>query len=167
MTSYVLHSLSIFVLRRIKINLFLFTFAQTLDVETYATRIFMSRAILENIIPAFISFFIGPWSDKYGRKPILLSTFLGKCTVHTCTLYTGRNKSHNPSLIALFPFSGYFLVYFSIAMISFLSSYRAVSPWYYLLAFIPISVLGGTCALITSIFCYITDVSTQENRAFR
>lgn len=50
---------------------------QTIDVESYASKIFMSRAVLENIIPAFIGFLIGPWADKYGRKPILLSTFLG------------------------------------------------------------------------------------------
>lgn len=63
--------------------------------------------------------------------------------------------------------AGYFLIYFSIALISLLSTVWPVSPWYYLLAYIPISILGGPCALITSIFCYITDVSTQANRAFR
>lgn len=47
------------------------------QIDTYASYIFMARALLENIIPAFISFFIGPWSDKYGRKPILISTFFG------------------------------------------------------------------------------------------
>lgn len=98
----------------------------------------MSRAILENIVPAFISLFIGPWSDKYGRKPILLSTF-----------------------------AGYFFVYFMLAVISLLSSQFDISPWYYLLAFIPISVLGGTCALITGIYCYLSDISTPKDRAFR
>lgn len=38
----------------------------------------MARAVLESIVPAFISFLIGPWSDKFGRKPILLSTFFGE-----------------------------------------------------------------------------------------
>lgn len=51
---------------------------EIIAIETNASRIFMARAILENIVPAFISFFIGPWSDKYGRKPILLSTYLGE-----------------------------------------------------------------------------------------
>lgn len=64
-----------------KLKLFVvFLHVQTMIVEKYAANIFMSRAILENVIPAFISFFIGPWSDKYGRKPILLSTFFGKFT---------------------------------------------------------------------------------------
>lgn len=48
------------------------------EVQTYATKIFMSRAILENIAPALFSLFIGPWSDKYGRKPVLLCSFAGK-----------------------------------------------------------------------------------------
>lgn len=47
-------------------------------LETYASKIFMARAILESIIPAFISVLIGPWSDKFGRRPILLSTFCGE-----------------------------------------------------------------------------------------
>lgn len=48
------------------------------EIEKYASKIFMVRAVLENIIPAIISFFIGPWSDRYGRKPILISAFLGE-----------------------------------------------------------------------------------------
>lgn len=46
-------------------------------VQTYAAKIFMCRAILENIVPALFSLFIGPWSDKYGRKPVLLCSFTG------------------------------------------------------------------------------------------
>lgn len=46
-------------------------------VQSYATKIFMCRAILENIAPALFSLFIGPWSDKYGRKPVLLCSFSG------------------------------------------------------------------------------------------
>lgn len=98
----------------------------------------MSRAILENIVPAFISLFVGPWSDKYGRKPILLSTF-----------------------------TGYFCVYFMIAVISLIAIKFNISPWYYLIAFIPISILGGTCSLITGIYCYLSDISQQKDRAFR
>ncbi|XP_031618143.1 uncharacterized protein LOC116337604 [Contarinia nasturtii] len=108
------------------------------ELEEYASKIFMARAILESIIPAFISFLIGPWSDKFGRKPILLSTFFG-----------------------------YFLAYALLCSISVASSYCLISPWFYLFAFIPLSLLGGTCALITGIFCYISDVSFERDRGFR
>lgn len=38
----------------------------------------MARSLLESIIPAIVSLFIGPWSDKFGRRPIVLTTFTGK-----------------------------------------------------------------------------------------
>lgn len=60
------------------------------ELEEYASKIFMCRAILESIIPAFISFLIGPWSDKFGRKPILLSTFFGK---HS-NFFVSNKKKH-------------------------------------------------------------------------
>lgn len=47
------------------------------ELEELASKVIMTRIILESIIPAFISFLIGPWSDKFGRKPILVGTFFG------------------------------------------------------------------------------------------
>lgn len=52
-------------------------------------------------------------------------------------------------------------------MISYLSATIPVNPWFYLLPFIPISLCGGNCALITGVFCYITDVTTQKDRPIR
>lgn len=46
-------------------------------VQPYATVILMSRSIIEAIIPPILCFFIGPWSDKYGRKPVILFSFIG------------------------------------------------------------------------------------------
>lgn len=43
----------------------------------------------------------------------------------------------------------------------------AVSPWFYLLPYLPISICGGTCALITGVFSYITDVTTKSDRPTR
>lgn len=64
----------------VRITLHFMCFMQDLEakLETYASKIFMARAVLESIIPAFISILIGPWSDKFGRRPILISTFCGK-----------------------------------------------------------------------------------------
>lgn len=66
-------------------------------IDAYASNIFMARAILENIVPAFISFFIGPWSDLYGRKPILLSTFFGESSPFSY-------RQSRLTLACLFPF---------------------------------------------------------------
>lgn len=130
----------------------------------------MCRAILENIIPAFISFLIGPWSDKFGRKPVLLSTSLGKWYIssHRECSFDTQYRPPVSAIQNLFSiFTGYFLVYFILTIVSILSLKTEISPWYYLLAFVPLSVLGGMCGLITGIFCYITDVSSQNDRAFR
>ncbi|KAI4499932.1 hypothetical protein M0802_004802 [Mischocyttarus mexicanus] len=35
------------------------------------------RSVIENLLPTVLSFFIGPWSDTYGRKPLLLISFTG------------------------------------------------------------------------------------------
>lgn len=98
----------------------------------------MAKSLIESIIPALCSMFIGPWSDKYGRKPVLMSTFIGS-----------------------------FFTYTLVAVICFLSSQYEVDPWYYILAYIPAALSGGNCALITGVFCYITDVTSEQNRAVK
>lgn len=48
------------------------------EVQEYASTITMVSSILEATVPAIVSLFLGPWSDKFGRRPILLSTFTGE-----------------------------------------------------------------------------------------
>lgn len=107
-------------------------------VQPYTTNILMAKSLIESIIPALCSMFIGPWSDKYGRKPVLLATFIGS-----------------------------FFTYSLVTTICFLSSLYQIDPWYYILAYIPAALSGGNCALITGVFCYITDVTTEQNRAVK
>lgn len=126
-------------------------------VQTYAAKVFMCRAILENIVPALFSLFIGPWSDKYGRKPVLMCSFAGIIAI-PCP--------NRASFYWCMIISGYFFVYAANAITSYISSYSEVSPWYYLLAYIPVSLCGGTCALITVLFCYINDKNAGKNRGF-
>lgn len=47
-------------------------------VQPYAAKFFMARTIVESLLPALASLFIGPWSDKFGRKPVIVSTFVGE-----------------------------------------------------------------------------------------
>lgn len=47
-------------------------------VQSQVSLISMSKSFVENLLPAFLSFFVGPWSDKYGRKPLLLAGYTGK-----------------------------------------------------------------------------------------
>ncbi|KAG4079764.1 hypothetical protein HA402_014895 [Bradysia odoriphaga] len=107
-------------------------------VQPYAAKFFMAKTIVESLFPALASMFIGPWSDKFGRKPVIMTTFIG-----------------------------YFIIYASVTVISYLSTLVPVNPWFYLLPYIPISICGGNCALITGIFSYVTDITTPSDRPAR
>ncbi|XP_076753612.1 putative peptidoglycan muropeptide transporter SLC46 isoform X3 [Xylocopa sonorina] len=47
------------------------------QVQPKASLILMTKSIIESIVPALLSLFLGPWSDIYGRKPIMLSGYIG------------------------------------------------------------------------------------------
>lgn len=51
-------------------------------VQPHASLIVMTKSFVESILPSFLSLFLGPWSDKYGRKPVLLSGYLGICLTY-------------------------------------------------------------------------------------
>lgn len=98
----------------------------------------MTKSMIESIIPATVSLFIGPWSDKFGRRPVMLtSTF------------------------------GYFLCYLLTSVMSFFSTFYLINPWYYLITIFPVVITGGSCTLIISMFAYLTDVTNQKNRAVK
>ncbi|XP_057320094.1 tetracycline resistance protein, class D-like isoform X2 [Microplitis mediator] len=40
-------------------------------VQPHASYIIMCKLLIESILPAIFILFLGPWSDKYGRKPLL------------------------------------------------------------------------------------------------
>ncbi|XP_053677068.1 proton-coupled folate transporter-like [Anopheles nili] len=105
-------------------------------IQPYTSNIMMAKALVESVFPAFCGIFIGPWSDRYGRKPVLVASFVGS-----------------------------FLTYSTLALISFISMYYSINPWYYVLAYITTALSGGTPMLITGVFCYIADVTTEKNRA--
>ncbi|KAH8285452.1 hypothetical protein KR054_009496 [Drosophila jambulina] len=107
-------------------------------VQTYSANIMMTTSLLESIIPAFASLFLGPWSDKFGRRPILLTTF-----------------------------TGYLTGAIILIVITRITMSTNISPWWFLLSSVPSVLSGGTCALITGIYCYISDVAKERKRALR
>ncbi|KAH8261430.1 hypothetical protein KR044_009085 [Drosophila immigrans] len=116
-------------------------------VQAYSADITMAISLLESIIPAFVSLFIGPWSDKFGRRPILLTVFTGELKALTIICYVVGATI----LIA----------------IAELTTFQNISPWWFLLPSVPSVLSGGTCALITGIYCYISDVANERRRAIR
>ena len=47
-------------------------------VQPFVAKISMVKSMIECVVPAILSFFVGPWSDKNGRKPFLLLPLAGK-----------------------------------------------------------------------------------------
>ncbi|XP_054090031.1 uncharacterized protein LOC105212584 isoform X2 [Zeugodacus cucurbitae] len=98
----------------------------------------MIRTLLESIVPALCGVFIGSWSDHYGRKPLLVISMIG------------------------FSFT-----YIIAAVICQIAVYQPVNPWYYVLAVVPHSVLGGNCVFSVAAFCFISDVTDTKTRPYR
>lgn len=105
-------------------------------VQPYVADLIMTKSVVEAVVPAFLSLFIGPWSDKFGRKPMIVASL-----------------------------TGFFLTYLIICILCAVSDAFILNPWYYVLASIPVATLGGICTMITGVFCYIADITTEKNRA--
>ncbi|EGI69454.1 PREDICTED: proton-coupled folate transporter-like isoform X1 [Acromyrmex echinatior] len=44
--------------------------------QPYVANIIMGKSFIESITPSLLMLFLGPWSDKYGRKPLMLSGYM-------------------------------------------------------------------------------------------
>ena len=55
-------------------------FAKNLSAaaQKKASLILVGKPIVESLIPMILCLFLGPWSDKYGRKKIILFPFIGE-----------------------------------------------------------------------------------------
>ncbi|CAL1678977.1 unnamed protein product [Lasius platythorax] len=102
-------------------------------VQPQASLILMSKSFVESIFPSFLSLFLGPWSDKYGRKPVILSGYIG--------------------------------ISLTYLLLSMMATWEIV-PWYFLIAYIPTALLGGISVLMLASFCYITDITDNNERAW-
>ncbi|GAB1867267.1 Proton-coupled folate transporter [Camponotus japonicus] len=102
-------------------------------VQPQASLILMSKSLIESIFPSLLSLFLGPWSDKYGRKPVILSGYIG---ISLCYL-----------------------------LLSIMANWEVV-PWYFLIAYIPMGSLGGISILMLASFCYIADITNNNERAW-
>lgn len=62
------------------------------EVQPYVAELGMYRMILESLPPTLMAFFIGSWSDTYGRRPILIACIIGSTVQFVClTLFTVFN----------------------------------------------------------------------------
>lgn len=48
------------------------------EVQRYSTYVSTVKIVLEYLFPAFLSLFLGVWSDTYGRKPLIVWPLFGE-----------------------------------------------------------------------------------------
>ncbi|CAD7092313.1 unnamed protein product [Hermetia illucens] len=107
-------------------------------VQPYVTQILMTVSLAGGIGPSLTGIFFGAWSDKFGRRPLLLTAF-----------------------------GGFFVSSVMSTFISYLSTVCLVSPWVVVLTTIPTSLVGGFCSILGGTFCYIADTATEKQRPFQ
>ncbi|TDG52311.1 hypothetical protein AWZ03_001141 [Drosophila navojoa] len=108
------------------------------EIQSYVADMFLTRTLMESIVPAVCGLFIGSWSDHYGRKPLLIVSMIG--------------------------FAGSALI---TTFICALSSHHDINPWWYTLAAVPHSLLGGMCVFSVAAFCFLSDITDVKNRPYR
>lgn len=120
----------------------------------------MTYSMLHNVWPGILVLFVGPWSDKFGRRPVLLVSFTGMW-------YIWLKFMPNCSTFFTFPSIAYFIGHILTAMLVSFSKELALNPWFYLLGGLPATIVGGGCAMTTVVFCYISDVSDVDSKPKR
>ncbi|XP_073978483.1 probable peptidoglycan muropeptide transporter SLC46 isoform X2 [Rhodnius prolixus] len=112
----------------------------------------MSPSTLEIIQPYTARIIMGK-SLIEATFPAILSLFIGS--------WTDGNKKRKPFIIL--PLIGFTMVY----AFWLIFMYFPIPPIYFLLAVLPYSLSGGLISLFTCAYCYLSDVTTESNRAFR
>lgn len=107
------------------------------EIQPLVAKILMTIAVMSGVIPGCLSLFLGPWTDKFGRKKVIIAGYFG----HVLALAW-------LCLISLFA-----------------DNLTAVNPWIYLLPYLPVIFTGGWPAMIISTLCYVTDLSNDKNRS--
>ncbi|XP_039491721.1 uncharacterized protein LOC120451819 isoform X1 [Drosophila santomea] len=108
------------------------------ELQEYVADMFLTRTLFESIVPGICGLFVGSWSDHYGRKPLAIVSMVGFSA---------------SSLLS--------------SAICWLSSYYMVNPWWYTLAALPQSLLGGSCVFSVAVMCFITDTTDMKTRPYR
>ncbi|ALC48026.1 CG8008 [Drosophila busckii] len=129
------------------------------EIQSYVAEMFLSRTLIESIIPAVCGLFIGSWSDKYGRKPLLVISMIGKFNNSSTAAYI-----YNARLYNVKGFAGSALI---TTIICALSGNYAINPWWYTLAALPHSLLGGMCVFSVAGMCFLSDITDIKTRPYR
>jgi MFS transporter, PCFT/HCP family, solute carrier family 46 (folate transporter), member 1 len=108
-------------------------------IQPLVAEITMTTSLMHTFIPAVWSCFLGPWSDRFGRKKVICGCLLGaSLSMISFVVVTIINKC-----------------------------FAVVNPWIYVLPNIPLILSGGWTSMVGAIFCYIADSSNKKDRSSR
>lgn len=108
-------------------------------VQPQVAMILMTNTLLSSVVAGLVALLLGPWSDIFGRKKMMSINF-----------------------------SGYAVALASLSVVTILSDYHIlVNPWFYVIPYVFIALTGGFSALILSVYCFVTEITSEENRSFR
>ncbi|XP_061720375.1 probable peptidoglycan muropeptide transporter SLC46 [Cydia pomonella] len=77
------------------------------EVQKYATFISMVRTVIEALVPAVLSLFLGVWSDTHGRKPLVVWPLFGLTVTSMLTVVYSMLDDYGPwwFILVVLPFS--------------------------------------------------------------
>ncbi|GBP51755.1 hypothetical protein EVAR_97032_1 [Eumeta japonica] len=107
------------------------------------------NGVATHIVPLVLAFFLGSWSDKRGRKIILLGGLLGKLYFSLMITYITTNGNAR--------------------MPQFVPNLTIDWPLEYVIyaAAFPSALTGADLAIFAGAFAYLADVTSAENRTLR
>lgn len=109
------------------------------EVQKKVADVTSSITMLNSFFPPIYSLFLGAWSDRFGRKPIMMMSFIG--------------YSMTSALFAMFSFMS--------------DNLNVLTPWVYFFSEIPMCLLGGWPLLDVAVCCYVTDISEKSKHSIR
>jgi MFS transporter, PCFT/HCP family, solute carrier family 46 (folate transporter), member 1 len=109
-------------------------------IQPKVAEISMVTNLMHSIFPALVSLFIGPWSDKFGRRKALIAVFIG----YSLTL-----------------------IGFSIIAVIVNTTQHVISPWIYIFPHLPGIFTGGWSTLLLLVYCYVSDLTDENDRSSR
>ncbi|KAB0804710.1 hypothetical protein PPYR_01680 [Photinus pyralis] len=106
-----------------------------LKVQPHAAVLTTTKSVTEIVVTSIWCFFLGPWSDQYGRRPVMIMSLAGFVCAY--------------------------------AIITAISLFEMLSPWFLLLASIPICLTGGFPSFLAVSICHLTETTHIVKRGFR
>lgn len=109
------------------------------EIQPKVLAVRSTAIIINSFFPPFYTLFLGSWSDTYGRKTIMMMSFIGYSSTMACyTIFTYISEYYTP-----------------------------LTSWVILISELPMTLLGGWPLLDVAACCYVTDISERTKHAFR